>query len=578
MRGMLLELSIRHLALIDAASITFEPGFNVMTGETGAGKSIVVDAMNLVLGGRADRDLVQTGAEKARVEAAFDIEGNDAVRAVLEEQGIDTEEGTVFLVREILATGRTSCRINGNMVPLSILKTVSELLLDLHGQHEHQSLLHTRKHLEYLDAFGSRKLEKEKKQVKALYVQWKEAHAQWEELSRLMGEREQRLDLLRFQLSELRDARLQAGEEEDLTRQRALFRSGEKITKGMAEGYAWLYQGYEDQPSALDALKEAVSALAPLAEFDPAFAQVHERLNDLYFQMEDVSIELRDLQDGQEYDPTVAEEVEARLDLLSRLKRKYGKDSARLLQQIEEMDQELQTLDDAEDNLQRLSEQTRQLTQALYDASVQLSNVRRSVATQFAKEMLRHLQDLGMKHTRFEVQFSEIPSLEDASSAFGASGFDRVEFLLSPNPGEPLKPLARIASGGELSRIMLALKSISADIRGVGSMVFDEIDTGISGRMAQVVAEKIAALARNHQVICVTHLPQLAAMADAQFLVQKQVQGNRTKTQVLLLDQQQRCQELARLVGGANPDSESSMQHAKTLLLEAEERKQELRA
>lgn len=549
-----------------------------MTGETGAGKSIVVDAVNLVLGGRADRDMVQTGTDKARVEAAFDVEGHEAVLSILAEAGIEPEEGVVFLAREIVSAGRSTCRINGNMVPLGTLKQVSELLLDLHGQHEHQSLLHTRRHLEYLDAFGKDTLDQAKGEVSWLYQQWKQAHAAYVDLHGKVAQREQRIDMLRFQIQELKAAHLQAGEEEDLRHQRELFRNGEKIAESVTGSFAWLYQGQEDQVSALDALKESVRALSPLIELDVSFEKLHERLNELYYQLEDASMELRDVFDHLDYDAQRAEEVESRLDELNRLRRKYGKESAEMILQLEEMEAELELLDHAEDQLLAYEKQQRELADALYAQSHTLSEQRRLAAEAFEEQMLGHLRDLGMKHTRFEVSFADFPDREEAEDAFGPGGLDHVEFLLSPNPGEPLKPLARIASGGELSRIMLSLKSITADVRGVGSMVFDEIDTGISGRMAQVVAEKMAALARTHQVICVTHLPQLAAMADAQYLVQKQVEGERTKTRVLLLDQEQRCQEIARLVGGANPESSSSLQHAKVLLEEAEARKKELRS
>lgn len=575
---MLLELSIRNLALIDAANISFQPGFNVMTGETGAGKSIVVDAVSLVLGARADRDMVQTGAEKARVEAAFDIHGNELVRRMLLDGGVEVEEDTLFLSREVQSIGRTVCRINGTMVPLGFLKQVSELLLDLHGQHEHQSLLHTRKHLEYLDDFGASALGEGKREVAELFGQWKEAHSAYAELSEKVAQREQRIDILRYQLKELTAANLVAGEEEELHRQRELFRNSERISEGVTESFAWLYQGREDQPSAVDALKEAVDALAPLSELDESFRKLHERISDLYYQLEDAALELRDVHQNLEYDADTSEEVDARLDALSTLRRKYHQDSAGMLRMIEEMRLELETLDAAEDRLSELAHRQEALAKQLYQASEDLSRRRRDVAQEFERRMLENLMDLGMKHTRFEVHFGDSPGLEEAEASFSANGFDRVEFLISPNPGEPLKPLVRIASGGELSRIMLALKSIAADVRGVGSMVFDEIDTGISGRMAQVVAEKMAALAKGHQVICVTHLPQLAAMADAQFLVQKQVVGERTKTQVLLLDEHQRCQEIARLVGGADPDSPSSLQHAGALLYEAETRKAQLRA
>jgi len=563
------------LAIIDAVSIRFAPGFNVLTGETGAGKSIVVDAVNLALGERADRDMIQAGADKAHVEALFDVTGHVAVLRALEELGLEAEDGFLPLAREISAAGRTLCRVGGSVVPLTTLRQVAEALLDMHGQHEHQSLLDVRRHLAYLDAYGDAAHAGLVAGVREAYQAWREAAKELARLRERMQERDARLDLLRYQLSELDGAHLQAGEEEELERQRVFFRNAERITEGIEHAYEAIYEG--EQASALELLRAGADALAPLAKLDALYQQLHERLEELYYQLEDASAELRALRDGLEYDPQTAEEVEARLDAISRLRRKYGATTHDMLATRDRLAAELATLEDAEGAEAGLERIVGRLEEELYGQACALHAARRALARRFEERMCAQLADLGMANATMRAHFAELPAREEAASRFCADGLDQVEFLLAPNLGEPERPLARIASGGELSRIMLALKTVSAEKTGVPSMVFDEIDAGISGRMAQTVAEKMAALAKGHQVICVTHLPQIAAMADAQFLVEKRESDGRTRTHVARLDEEGRCAELARIVGGADPQSASSLRHAATLLQEAADRKGLLR-
>ncbi len=574
---MLLELSIRNLAIIDAVTISFTPGLNVMTGETGAGKSIVVDAVNLVLGERADRDMVQAGAEKARVEALFDVTGHASALQVLEALGLEAEDGLLPLAREINSAGRTLCRVGGSVVPVSTLKQVAETLLDMHGQHEHQSLLDTRRHLLFLDAYGSAAHAAMVAGVRGAYHAWREVARELSQLRERLKERDARLDLLRYQLAELEGAHLRPDEEEELERQRIFYRNAEKITEGVEHAFVALYQGEGTQASALDSLRNSVDALAPLSKLDVPYEQLHARLEELYYQLEDASGELRALRDGMEYDPENAEAVEARLDVISRLRRKYGATTRDMLATRDRLAKELAGLEDAEGTEADLSRAAGRFEAELYAQAEALHSARRALAEQFEARMCEQLADLGMTNARMRVLFSDLPAQSEAAPRFTADGLDTVEFLLAPNLGEPERPLARIASGGELSRIMLALKTISAEQTGVPSMVFDEIDTGISGRMAQVVAEKMATLAKAHQVICVTHLPQIAAMADAQYLVEKREAEGRTRTGVQQLDHQGRCAELARIVGGADPNSASSLQHASTMLEEANARKGLLR-
>ena len=572
---MLLQLGIRNLALIREMELAFHPGLNVLTGETGAGKSIVVDAVNLVLGERAARELIAAGQEKARVEAVFDLQGNEQAVALLRELQLEGDEDTVSISRELTESGRNLCRINGTLVPLQTLKTVSQQLLDIHGQHEHQLLLDSRNHIAYLDAYAAEGIQPQKDVVAALFAQWNAARKKLERLRSSVAEREQRIDMLRFQSEELEAAGLREGETEELESRRSFYRNADKIMSAFAEACAWLANGTEDGGSACDLLRSGVAALAPVSDLDERYAALYTRLDSLYYEVEDAVGELTDLRDGMEFDREEADRVESRLDQLHRLGRKYGGNATEMLRHLEKIREELSELQNSEEESGQLEKEEARLRRGLTEECDRLTAMRKAAAGRFEREMELQLRDLGMKNARITVDFRE----EDgADTHFTSNGKDKVEFLFSANLGQGVRPLARIASGGELSRIMLALKNLSARKPGVPrSMVFDEIDTGISGRMAQVVAEKMCEIGDHHQVICVTHLPQIAAMADEQYLVTKLEQDGQTHTEVRRLSGEQRAQELARMVGGA-AGGESGISHARHMLEEAEARKRELRA
>ena len=576
---MLLQLSIHHLALIDEMTLDFAPGMNVMTGETGAGKSIVVDAVNLVLGERADRDLIASGQAKARVEAVFDILDNEKVRALLEGLELMGDEDTASISRELTGTGRNICRINGTIVPLQTLKQVSAQLLDIHGQHEHQLLLDSRNHIGYLDEYAADEVRPLLERTGELYEAW---HAAGQKLSRLrksVSEREQRIDMLRFQLEELQGAHLSEGEEEELERLKVFYRNAGKIMAAFDESCALLNEGVDGGSCAVEMLREGVNALSSVASLDPRYESVYARLDSLCYEVEDAARDLCSLREDMEYDEEDAERVESRLDLLRRLNRKYGATTQDMIRYHDRIEAELNELEDSDEAAEKLEKEFRQLGKALGDVSMQLTRAREEAARRFEKSMEAQLRDLGMKNARLSMAFAPLGSGEKMADRFSARGVDRMEMMFCANLGQPLKPLARVASGCELSRIMLALKNLSAQKPGIPrSMVFDEIDTGISGRMAQVVAEKMSQIGNHHQVICVTHLPQIAAMADEQFLVRKYDEDGVTRTEVTHLDEQQRAQELARMVGGADCESESSIRHARTLLEEAKKRREALRA
>lgn len=570
---MLLQLSIHQLALIDDITIDFAPGFNALTGETGAGKSIVVDAVNLVLGERAERELIQNGAQKARVEALFDVADNVPLLSLLQELQLEPEEGMVSISRELTSAGRNICRVMGSVVPLATLKRVSALLLDIHGQHEHQSLLDERRHLAFLDGFGGVLLEELRAQVASLYAAWRATRQELERLLADAADRERRMDMLRYQVQEIDAARLRPGEGEELERQRTFYRNAEKIIKSVEAAYTALYAGADGQDSALDALRGGIDDLQGIAPLDPRYERVYVRLDELYYQLEDAVSDVRGLHAELDYDEADAEAVEERFDLIGRLRRKYGKDIDEILKFRAEAASELDRLEHADDLSDQLKKTLSRQQRALAQASEALSVARREVAATFERRVEEQLQELGMRHARFQVAFAE-----RKPNDFTADGVDEVSFAMSANLGQPLRPLARVASGGELSRIMLALKNLEAERSGIPSMVFDEIDTGISGRMAQVVAEKMAQIAGRHQVICVTHLPQIAAMADAQYVVEKGETDGQTRTSVTRLDEAGRREELARMVSGAQETNESSLRHAGTLLLEAAQRRETLRA
>jgi len=576
---MLLQLSIRNLALIDEMSIDFAPGMNVLTGETGAGKSIVVDAVNLVLGERADRDLIASGQLKARVEAVFDITDNVKVKAQLGELEIDGDDDIASISRELTSAGKNICRINGTVVPLQTLRLVSAQLLDIHGQHEHQLLLDNKNHLGYLDNYAAEEVRDLLERCTALYEAWRASGQKLARLRKSVAQREQRIDMLRFQLEELKSARLEMNEEEELERQKVFFRNAGKIMSAFDEACSLLGRGGGERASVVENLREGVDALSPIASLDTRYESIYSRLDSLYYEVEDAARELAALRDEMEYDQEEAEQVESRLDLLRRLHRKYGVTMLDMIAYRDRIEAELGELEDSDEAMERLEKEVRQSARALNEVCTALTQVRQRCASRFEAEIEAQLHDLGMKNARISMAFAPIAEGERRTDRFSPQGVDRVEMMFCANLGQPLKPLARVASGGELSRIMLALKNLSAQKPGIPrSMVFDEIDTGISGRMAQVVAEKMSQIGDHHQVICVTHLPQIAAMADEQFLVSKQDEQGATRTKVEHLDRAQRAQELARMVGGADCDSESSVRHAYTMLEDAAARKAELRS
>jgi len=558
---MLELLHIENIAVIEAADIEFAPGFNALTGETGAGKSIVIDSLSAVLGQRTSRELIRTGADKAFVSAAF----SGTAPELTETLGIQPEaDGTLLLQREIQADGKNVCRVNGRPVTVSQLRALGARLLNIHGQHDGQQLLDEEQHIVYLDSFG---------RVECLANTYAEKYKHFTDIRRQIGalqmdeaEKARRVDTLQYQIEELRRAKLKAGEEEELTARRGMLRNAEKFLDAVA-GADYALNGDDSGGGALSALRQAQDALGGVRHLDDAFGQLYERLGEAYSEVYDIAATVEDKRGELDVSPGELDRVESRMDLLYRLKKKYGATVEDMLDYQARCEAELAQIEDAGDTLVRLEQALSKAEKEARQAAQALSDARKAAAEQLTSQILTELQQLDMGKIRFAVDFAEKP--------LDGDGMDAVRFLMSANVGEELRPIHKIASGGELARIMLAMKNVLSEQDQVGTMVFDEVDTGVSGRAAQKVAEKMARISRKKQVLCVTHLPQLAAMADTHFSVEKGERNGRTYTEVRRLDREQRRQELARLTGGSHV-SQTMLDGAEELLVQAEKFREEL--
>jgi DNA repair protein RecN (Recombination protein N) len=524
---MLRFLRIRNLAVIEAVEVEFEPGFNVLTGETGAGKSILVEAVGLLLGGRASVDLVRTGEAQASIEAIFE----------------DHTHGELIVRREISSQGRSRAFINGALATAAALRDLSEQLVELHGQHEHQALLDPLTHLPVLDVYAS-----SADLASTVAQTWETLHALREQFERSRmdaRERSARLDLIGFQLAEIQKVSPKAGEDDEASATRQVLASAERVQRLCEESYAALY---ERDDAALGLLAGVWKRVSELASLDPAFGPFMEARDGIKAQLHDLASFLRGYADGVDASPARLQEVEDRLAQLERLKRKYGPSLATVLERGQSLALERDLLAEGGEGVEALARAVDRAESAFLVAARELSQRRREAAPRFVRELVALLSDLAMPRTRFEVRFG---SRELASTAWSARGIDEAEFFFSPNPGEDLRALARIASGGELSRVMLALKALAAGDASGKTLIFDEVDSGIGGRVADVVGAKLQQLGRRFQVLCITHLPQIAARAGTQHRVEKTVRGSRTVTVVERLDADGRVGEIARMIGGA---------------------------
>lgn len=560
---MLELLHIENIAIIERADIMFGRGFNALTGETGAGKSIVIDALGAVLGQRTSRGLIRTGAEKAFVSAEFS--GVPAEMPGLAETGLSPEEdGTLLLQRELYGDGRNACRVNGRPVTVAQLRRIGAGLLNIHGQHDGQQLLDEEQHLAYLDRFG--RVDDALTRCAERYGTLRETRREIETLRMDEAEKARRVDMLHHQIDELERADLQEGEEEALLARRNILRSGEKFTAAIAKADLCLNGGDEGM-GAVSAIREAENALHALRSLGDEFAALSERLEALRCEAYDLAETIRDKKEAYEFSPQELDAVEARCDQLYRLKKKYGASVGDMLAYLARSREELDRIEYADERIVQLQETLREQEAAAMEAARALSALRRAAAQELEERISRELTELDMPKLRFAIDFQE--------KELSENGIDAVSFLMSANVGESLRPIQKIASGGELSRIMLAMKNVLAEQDSVMTMVFDEVDTGVSGRAAQRVAEKLARLSRFRQVLCVTHLPQLAAMADVHFGVEKGESDGRTRTNVLVLDRAARRREVARLSGG-DPPSDTMLSGAEELLSAAESFKQSI--
>lgn len=560
---MLVELHVTNFALIDHLDLSFGAGLNILTGETGAGKSIIIDALGLALGERAGHDLVRTGAGKATVEAVFDLKNApDEIRQKLAEAGLngedDGEDGDTLLVtRELAKGGKSSCRINGRLMPVAVLKEIAEGLVDVHGQHEHQSLLAADRHIDILDNWGGKDALALRQQVADLSAEANRLKREREKLRTDARERARMLDLYRFQQEEIVGASLKAGEEDELAADRTRLANSEKLSAAATDAYATLSGAERGSGGALDALNAALAAVEHAAGLDENLAPLIETLQNAVVYAEDAARGLRVYQETVEFNPERLEEIETRLDLIRTLKRKYGETVGEIIAYGADLTAKLDDLENSEAREEELTLGIANSESKLTAAAGKLTTLRKKAAVKFAAGITRELTDLGMSATKFEV------SIE--AQAVSSKGADKIEFLLSPNPGEPLRPLAKIASGGEMSRIMLAMKSVLAKSGTIPTMIFDEIDVGVGGRTAQTIGDKLEALAKDAQILCITHLPQIASRAATHFYIEKQVQDGRTTVSVAPLDSEGRIDEIARMLGGSRR-SEAVVQHAREML------------
>lgn len=563
---MLCQLSIENIALIDKLELELKNGLNILSGETGAGKSIIIDSLNFVLGERADKSLIRFGTDKASVEAVFEDYLTPSIKDCLDDLGIEAED-VLILRRKMSTDGKNECRINGRISTLSALKSLTELLVDIHGQHEHQSLLKSTNHIKLLDKLGEKKIATVKGEVEKNFDDCTSLKKEFLRFGNA-DERERKLDILSFQIDEIEKADVKDGEEDELLSARKRIRNMEKIISAL-EGAKNLLDGYDSQ-SVSASIKNANSLLNTISSYDENIVPIADRLDSCKVEITDISETLSDMLQKLDFDSRSAEQIEERLEVVRTILRKYGGSYESLQKFYEEATKEAQTLSNATERVERLETEIKVAVEKLLASAKELSQERRKIADKFEKDITKELCDLGMGGSTFKVEIETTDDVDQIS----ANGADCVEFLISPNVGEPLKPLAKIISGGEMSRFMLAFKNILAGVDDIGTMVFDEIDTGISGNISQVVSEKMCNISRVRQVIAVTHMPSLASMADNHYLISKSTENGKTLTHVDLLKDD--TDEVARLIGGKDY-SIYAVPHAKEMKANAQRYKDSLK-
>ncbi|HAA9411866.1 TPA_asm: DNA repair protein RecN [Listeria monocytogenes] len=561
---MLQEMTIKNFAIIESLSLTFQEGMTVLTGETGAGKSIIIDALGLLVGGRGSADFIRHGEERLELQGLFALaEDNLACRNALIENGIDASDDMVVLERSLFRSGKNSCRINGKLVTTVLLRQIGSKLIDIHSQHEHQELMNEEFHLSLLDRFASDKIKPALTKYQTNFKEYQTIEKEWQNWTKNERELAQRLDMLRFQQQEIENANLQAGEEDRLLEQKNILANFEKLNENLQGAYAAI----QGEPGGLEFVGEAMRQMETAASIHTDYKAVSEAISSSYYMLEDSMSQIRQSLDHLEFQPEELNQIESRLNDLNQLKRKYGKTIEDIIQYEQEISSKMEKLTDSESHVGHLETKLATLKTELTKQAATLTDIRKKAAVTLEKQIKQELNQLYMEKAIFSVRF------EANKMELTELGQDSVVFYMSTNPGEPLKPLAKIASGGELSRMMLALKTIFSRHQGITSIIFDEVDTGVSGRVGQAIAEKIYAVSVGSQVLCISHLPQVAAMANHHYYITKKVQNKRTTTSVTVLKGVEKVEEISRMIAGIEV-TELTKQHAKEMIEQAEKVKQ----
>lgn len=556
---MLIQLEVENVAIIESLNIPIYDGFMVLTGETGAGKSIIIDSLNALLGSRVSRELIRSGAEKAFVQGLFSH--GPELNGVLESMGIEPQEdGNILISRIFTESGKNICRINGSMVTVSMLRDIGQRLVDIHGQHDNQSLLRSETHIELLDSFAGKKMTLEKKEYRLLLDELNKLKAKLRAIKGEGKERERTMDTLKYQINEIESARLRAGEDEELESQSRIMLHAGDIISAFSQAYEFIRGDNIECENALDKIGSALETVRRIQELDYVYSNIANGLEDIEEKLLDISREIRIIRDKTEYDPSLHKSVEERISLIQGLKRKYGETIEDILQYLDNAKERLDEIERSEELILAIEGEIEAIEEGLHKKCGIINKLRNAAADRLETGILKELKDLEMPKTQFVVSITSCP--EDG---FNENGTDRVEFLFSPNVGEPVKPLSKIASGGEMSRVMLAIKSMLADTDAIPTLVFDEIDTGVSGKAASKLGEKLKTLAKGHQVICITHHAQIASQANAHYLIEKKEQDGRTLTSVKLLEKQEREDEITRLLSGEHV-TEAARKLARELL------------
>lgn len=563
---MLLQLTIRNFALIETLSLDFKSGFTILSGETGAGKSILIDAINYVLGGKFNKDLIRTGEKKAFVEAIYSIDKNDNLKEILHEYDIEYED-TLILSRETFQNGKSITKINGKSVVLSTLKKISEKLLDIHGQHNNQNLLNKENHIIYLDSFGDKDLKKYCKEYYMNFQKLKDIKIKINELS-LEGKNEKLINYIEYQLNEINEGNLKKGEEEELNHKYSILSNSEKIRKALSISYNLLNSSTEEN-AILNLLDNIMRELGSIEKHSEKIQQINENTNNIYYELQEIAREIRDISEEVIYDDDELENINSRIYKIGLLKKKYGNSIDEIIKYKKDLEDQLHKSTNSEKIIKELKSEMKVITNILNDIALRIHKKRESSAKKLEEKIQHELEYVGLGKCQFKVSIELIDN-------FNSKGRDYVQFMISTNPGEPIKPMEKIVSGGELSRIMLALKTVFIDRDKVPTVIFDEIDTGISGRIAQSVAEKMYEISTRHQVFCITHLPQIASMSDNHYIVKKNVENKKTFTTVEQICQEEKIKEVGKMLGGVEL-THNTLMNAKDMIDLANEKKQGIR-